>query len=315
MSEFLAYSPEDVIVANLDETDGRMRSLCEQEAAHLRELAAEIVSGAAEVSDLIASLPEHRPPEGRFEDVLPENRPMLEHLYRMRGVWKNVLLCTEIERLLNGVQNALQIEDFWEEATETDPAARGRVIYQRNSYADSAYLRFAEILPLPRAVYTHSFNAVCEEVLRGNCEYCILPLENSTEGPLNSFARLIDQYELRIAATCNVPTTDGTRITRFALLCRELSTVSEASRNARRFFDFSLPVDLSPSQESILYAAACCGLVCNRIDSRAHRNEGVVQPVTQFSFFADSGNLRAFLLYLAMEAPQCNPVGYYAHLT
>lgn len=313
MEEFLAYSPEDIIAANLNETDGRMNRLCEQEAAHLRELAAEIASGALQISELIASLPDHRPPASPCQDIPEENRPMLEHLCRMREVWKSVCLCTQIDRHLNSL-GRLSISDFWEETDELEHTARGRIVYQRNSYADSAYLRFAALLQAPRAVYTHNFGTVCEEVVRGNCEYCILPLENSAEGPLNSFARLIDQYALKICATCDIPTTDGSRITRFALLCRDLSAVPEDVPNARRFFDFSLPVEGSPKQEAILYAATACGLVCNRIDSRVHRNEGVTQPVTQFSFFADHGNLRAFLLYLSMEASHYDPVGYYAHL-
>lgn len=313
MEEFLAYSPEDVIAANLDETDWRTNRLGEQELAHLRELAAEIVDGSSHTPDFIASLPDHRPPPHQLDDVLSENRPMLEHLQRIRDIWKRVVLCTEIDRRLD-TQYRLSVEDFFEEAEESDPASRGRIVYQRNSYADSAYLRFAELLPLPRAVYTHSFGEVCEEVLRGNCEYCILPLENSTEGPLNSFARLIDQYELKIAATCDIPTADGSRITRFALLRRDMTDLPSPD-GVRRFFDFSLPVGESPAQEDVLYAASCCGLVCSRIDSRAHLAEGVMLQTTHFSFYADCGNLRAFLLYLAMEAPHYTPIGYYSHLS
>ena len=312
MEEFLAYSPEDVIAANLDEADRRMYHLCEQELAHLRELAAEIVDGNTHTPDFIASLPDHRPQSHPFDAILSENRPMLEHLQRIRGIWKSVLLCTEIDRRLD-TQHRLSTEDFFEEAEESDPAARSRIIYQRNSYADSAYLRFAELLPLPRAVYTHSFGEVCEEVVRGSCEYCILPLENSTEGPLNSFARLIDRYELKIAATCDIPTADGSRITRFALLRRDMTDLPSPN-GARRFFDFSLPVGEPPAPEAVLYAAACCGLVCNRIDSRAHRAEDEMQLTTHFSFSTDRGNLRTFLLYLSMEAPHYNAIGYYAHL-
>jgi len=313
MEEFLAYSPEDIIAANLNETDGRINRLCEQETAHLRELAAEIASDTLQISELIASLPDHRPPASPWGEIPEETRPMIEQLCRMREVWKHVCLCTEIDRQLNG-RGRLSISDFWEETDELEHTARGRIVYQRNSYADGAYLRFAASVSDARAVYTHNFETVCEEVVRGNCEYCILPLENSAEGPLNSFARLIDRYGLKISATCDVPTTDGSRITRFALLCRSLSAVPEDAPNARRFFDFTLPVDGSPRQESVLYAATACGLVCNRIDSRVHRDGGVTQPVTQFSFFADHGNLRAFLLYLSMEAPHYTPVGYYAHL-
>ena len=315
MGEFLAYSPEDVIAANLNELDERMGYLCEQELAHLRELALQIVEDGSEALDFIASLPDHRPPASPSQRlILSKEAPALsEHLDRMRSVWKSVLLCSEIDRLL-GTQYHVNVEDFFEETEPATEASRGRIVYQRNSYADNAYLRFSTLIAEPRAVYTHSFGSMCEEVVRGNCEYCILPIENSTEGPLNSFARLIDQYELKIVATCDIPTTDNSRITRFALLCRDLSTSLPTPQNARRCFELSLPTDASPSQGDVLYAASCYGLVCNHVDTRVHRAEGTVQSVTHFSFYTDCGNLRAFLLFLSMEAPHYTAIGYYAQL-
>ena len=312
MEDFLAYSPENIIAANLNELDERMGYLCEQELAHLRELALQIVEDGSEALDFIASLPDHRPPSPLPRDSrVAENSTLSAQLQRMRGVWKSVLLCSEIDRLL-GTQ--YHVEDFFEDAEAPSDASRGRIVYQRNSYADNAYLRFSELIPEARAVYAHSFGAMCEEVVRGNCEYCILPLENSTEGHLNSFARLIDQYELKIAATCDIPTTDGSRITRFALLRRDLSPALPILKSARCCFEFSLPTNELPEPGEVLYAAACCGLVCNRVDTRVHRAEGIAQSVTQFSFYADYGNLRAFLLFLSMEAPQYTAIGYYVQL-
>ncbi len=312
MEDFLAYSPEDVIAANLNELDERIGYLCEQERAHLRELAMQIVEDGSDASDFIASLPDHRPPLPPSRDSgSPENPALSEQIHRMRGIWKSILLCSEIDSLL-GTQ--YHVQDFFEDAEAPSDASRGRIVYQRNSYADSAYLRFTELIPNAHAVYAHSFGAMCEEVVRGNCEYCILPLENSAEGPLNSFARLIDQYELKIAATCDIPTTDGSRITRFALLRRDLSAVLPTPHGARRCFELSLPVDELPARGEVLYAASCCGLVCNHVDTRVHRAEGTVQSVTHFSFYADYGNLRAFLLFLSMEAPQYTAIGYYAQL-
>ncbi len=315
MEEFLAYSPEDVIAANLNELDERMGYLYEQETAHLRELALQIVEDGSQALDFIVSLPDHRPPSPPPSTVSPTESPApSEQLARMRGVWKSVLLCCEIDRLLSA-EHHIGIEDFFEDTEETaGEASRGRVVYQRSSYADSAYLRFAELISEAHAVYTHSFPSMCEEVARGSCEYCILPIENSTEGPLNSFARLIDQYDLKIAATCDIPTTDGSRITRFALLRRDLSVSLPTPAGARRCFELSLPVEDIPTQGEILYAASSCGLICNHVGTRVHRTEESAQTLTHYSFYTDRGNLRAFLLFLSMEAPHYTAIGYYAQL-
>jgi len=42
MDDFRVYSPEDIIAANLREAVGRYDRFCEQETAHLRELAIEL---------------------------------------------------------------------------------------------------------------------------------------------------------------------------------------------------------------------------------------------------------------------------------
>jgi prephenate dehydratase len=314
MADFLAYSPEDVIDANLRETAERMNVTLEQEMAHLRELAAEIVTENGLTPDFLAALPDHRPP--RFDSrasLLPQNADMAERFGAAYGVWKSVLLCSELHTLLSA-QKALSPDDFFMEAEELSDTAQGRIIYQRNSYADSAYLQFAPILSHPRAVYTHSFETVCEEVYNGSCEYCILPLENTTEGPLTSFTRLIDRYALKIAATCDVPTTDGTRITRFALLRRGL-TPTIRIKSSLRYFECALPLDMSPSAADLLCAAQHCGLKLCRLDLRSHQTENGLRPTTHFVFEAEDEHLMVFLLYLAMEAPHFDPVGLYSQLS
>ncbi|MBQ7346974.1 MAG: hypothetical protein IJW55_03380 [Clostridia bacterium] len=313
MKEFRSYSPEEVITANLRETAVRQSIVFEQEMAHLRELATEIAAGTGngDMHELIASLPDHRPP--RFAaSPLQQNAEMLGHLQSVHAVWKSVLLCKEIGRQLSNGK-VLTPELFFSDQEEIADEARNRIVYQRNGYADSAYLRFAESIPLPRAVYANSFPAVCEEVYNGNCEFCILPLENSAEGPLTGFTRLIDRYELKIAMTCDIPTTDGSRVTRFALLRRNL--VPPVSFDDKElFFEFTAPLSEEPSTAELLAAAQCCGLQPCRLDSRTQQTDSGALPTVHFTFCTAGGDFAAFLLYLAMEAPHYEPVGIYLHL-
>lgn len=312
MEEFRSYAPEDVIAANLFETAQRLNATLEQETAHLRELAAEIAADHTLTPDFLASLPDHRPPV--FETgttMLPQNADMIVKFEDLYTVWKSVLLCIEIKKCLCAQKQILP-DDFFFEAEETDIAARNRMVYQRSSYADNAYLRFAAHLPSPRAVYAHNFPAVCEEVYNGNCEYCILPLENTAEGPLNSFTRLIDRYGLKIAATCDIPTTDGTRITRFALLRRSLAPLPKED-NAQSFFECALPSDETPTAAQLLSAAQLCGLQLCRLDSRIRPTETGLRATSHFVFRFVPEDLTVFLLYLAMEAPHYDAIGLYSH--
>ena len=313
MEEQIFYSPEDVIAANLRETALQIGALTEQEIAHLSELAIEIVSGDVDSPELIASLPDHRPPHFPLPS-LPQNAEMIARLQRQTAIWKSVMLCTELRRLLSD-EHALSPDRFFSEQEELDETAKNRVVYQRNSYADNAFLRFAKHLDTPlRALYAGGFTGVCEEVYNGSCEYAILPIENSAEGPLNSFTRLIDRYGLKIAATCDVPTADGSRITRFALLRRTLSLLQPSFQNDL-FFEFIAPLQGEPSIIDVLAAAHCCGLQLSRLDTRAPSEENSHLPAERVVLHTNRGDLYAYLLYLAMELPQYTPVGIYPHLT
>lgn len=310
MEDFHSYSPEDVIASNLREVAERLNVAYEQEMAHLCEAGAEIVSGGMDSADFIASLPDHRPPRF-FPSALPQNREMLQKINDTQSVWRSVVLCREICRRLRS-ENVSIPTLFFPDQDDLSEAALGRVIYQRNSYADNAYLHFAAQIASPRAVYAHSFAGVCEEVYLGNCEYAILPLENSAEGPLTGFARLIDRYELKIAATCDIPTTDTTRITRFALLRRTLSPPESFDRK-ELFFEFTAPLSQEPSIAAILSAAEFCGLSLCRFDSRLRQVGDESYPIVHTVLQKAGGDLASFLLYLAMEAPHCEHVGIYFH--
>lgn len=310
MEEFHSYSPEDVIAANLLELDRRAESLSEQSLAHLYELAEAIVTGKGQDSEFIASLPDHRPLRAPANtEILLQNAASVRCLQALADTWKRVVLCQRINLLAQSRQK-LSIESFFPDIEHLQDSARDRIVYQRNSYADTAYLRFASLLSSPRAIYSHNFETVCEEVYNQNCEYGILPLENSTEGPLTGFARLIARYELKIAATCDVPTADDSRVTRFALLRRNpIPWKSATDKNV--FFAFSL-LEGEPDSADILYAARCCGLTLHRMGAHAiGKNDDIV---THYVFRTENSDLLSFLLYLGMEAPHYELQGLYPQL-
>ena len=310
MDEFLAYSPEDVIAANLCECDARLDRICEQEAAHLYELAAELAADSAINPDFFASLRDHRPQKAPLAaDTLSQNAPLLGAHRSVLSVWQSVTLCRELCRLLSK-ERRLRPEDFFGEIEELPDTALGRVVYQRNGYADAAYLRFAERISSPRALYAHSFSAVCDQIYNGSCEFGILPVESSADGPLNSVLALIDRYELTVAATLDVPTNDGSRTTRFALLRRDLLPLFEEGEQ-ELCFEFSIVSDPSVSIAELLFAADFCRLTLLRSDTRRTADGSAT---TRFVFGSVGGDLYTYLLYLAMEAPHHTPIGIYLHL-
>ncbi|MBQ7336473.1 MAG: hypothetical protein IJW92_08385 [Clostridia bacterium] len=313
MDDFRIYSPEEVIASNLFETARRFDTVCEQELAHLRELALQIAE-EGELSELLASLPDHTPPRFSADERVPaKNKAMLESLQAIRGTWRSVILCTELRRVLE-VRHLLPTGFFFPDAEEIPTNAFHRIVYQKSSYTDSAYLKLSPLLSDPRVAYAHGFPSVCEEVYNGHCEFCILPVENSSEGQLNSFFRLIERYELKIAATCDVLGNDGGRVTRFALLRKNLlPLLAPESASYPRRFECVLPPEDLATVSNLMVAAQLCGLRLSYVNSLPQLGDSS-RYNTHFSFFTKGGDLQAFLLYLAMEVPHYTPIGLYPHL-
>ena len=312
MNDFRVYSPEDIIAANLKENSERMDLLGEQALAHLCELAEEIAT-IEDLPELLASLPDHKPPSFSPDASIPaRNRSTVDALHQSHRAIKSALLCRELRARLEKTRS-LAPEHLLPDAEEIRDEGRGRIVYQKNAYTDSAYLCFSARLDAPRASYAHSFLSACEEVYNGLCEYCILPIENSAEGQLMSFARLTERYELKIAATCDVVGNDTGRVTRFALFRRSL--LPHLCRgDGTEYFECALPQDGTPDVSDVLQAARFYGLRLSRIGTSPATDDSTAASV-RLSFFTEGADLPSFLLYLAMEAPHYTPIGFYPHLS
>ncbi len=306
------YSPEDIIALNLRETAERSDHVCEQEIAHIRELAKEISAEIDAHADLTESLPDRLPlPESSIAaSALPENTQTLARLHQLHFRRQKALLCIEICKQLSQ-KRALTPDAFFADAEPLSPNARDRILYARSSYTDTAYLHFAPLLSEPRAAYTHSFGAACKDVYNGLCEFCILPVENSSEGVLNSFFRLMEQYELKIVATCDVTDPDARRTTRFALLRRNLTPLLQP-QTPLQYFEYSIPQEAF-SADLLLQTLTLCGM---RLQSFAPLpvSEGKERTI-HVTVDVKDGDLAPFLLLLTVEAPQYNPLGLYSHLS
>ena len=309
MEDFQTYAPEEIILSNLDEVFSRSLRNREQELAHLKELAVEIAAGFADNASFPESLAEHRLPlpslpSGEGFTALPREL-LLSESTRQR-----ILLCSELRALLPAPKSLLQ-EFFFPASEESNPSSFHRISSQRNNYTDIAYDRFSGFLHAPRASYANGFSSVCEEVYNGFSEYCILPIENSVEGRLNSFSNLIEQYSLKITATCEINTGDG-RTTKFALLRKSLG-VLQSLASLPQYFEFSCELSDYPRAEDVLVAARYAGLTPIRAELRAKNDNGDAQGLHAV-LGIENGDLPAFLLYLFMELPNANPIGLYHNI-
>ena len=312
MEQFHAYSPEDIILSNLRETSERHASVFEQELAHLAELAEELIEEQADEADILSAVPDfHLPQHTPNEQLhLPANQKTLNRLEAIHSVQRRVLLCDEMRKLLARDSERTLPDSLFDPEKEA-PQHPQCIIYQKSSFSDSAFLQFAALYDAPRAMYAHSFQVACENVFNGICEFCILPLENNSEGRLIGFTKLIDQYSLKIAATCDVIGNDGHRTTRFALLCKEIQAPLQKKD---LFLEIAFPGDRKSNVTDLLLAAQLCDLSLTRMDSVPSFEADAEHMLYHAVFSIDDATLQTFLLYLTMEIPQYSIVGIYHHI-
>lgn len=313
MKDFSTYSPEGVIAENLQELTERKDLLFEEEIAHLRELAIEIAEGD-DLADLLSSLPYYRitleEPTG---DAPADNADILLRSRRLLEARQCMVLCQKLYKQLKSRDHLLSA--LFPDLEEVAPHAAGRIVYQRSSYTDDAYLAFAGLVPNARAAYAHSFHVACEEVCQGHCEFCILPVENAVEGELIGFAKLIAQNELKIAAVCDIAGSDASRKTRFALLRRNILPFFASGTDENGFFRCSVPQSLAPNVADVLSAASFFGLSLLSVNTLPiPKDEDEEKTCMNLTFDIHGGDLYPFLLYLATVAPQYTPIGIYSHI-
>lgn len=106
--------------------------------------------------------------------------------------------CDELESL--GV-NIPYFEGFDEILDENDL----KIGYFSNRSADEAYFELLKRLPDSSQLICDGITAVCEELLSGNCELCMLPVYNSADGIMQNVYRQSVRYSLCMVMCLDIP--------------------------------------------------------------------------------------------------------------
>ncbi|MBR2388650.1 MAG: hypothetical protein IKB02_07785 [Clostridia bacterium] len=193
------------------------------------------------------------------------------------------------------------------------PSSSAKIVYVKNNNSDSAFVRFSSIFKNPKVSYKSSFDEICEDVYNGVGDFCILPIENANGVKLFSFYSLIDKYELKIFAVCDLYEGNSEHSTRYALLSRKVLAASFTENQTPFYLEFSIISDNGDELCDILSASKKCGLKLFRIDTVS-----VPYDDSRFSyhhiFECSQKTALPFLLYLNFKYPQHKNIGYYISL-
>ena len=296
---------EDLSVSceNLNRLEIRQDKMFGSRTALLRELAYSICRGGDASADEIRSnyskaFPSHDISGSYFDGISANDK---------------IEVCLEIASFL-GKENSF-LRAALGQGEPCPMGAREKISYVKNNFTDLAYLSFSKLLHAPRFAYSDSFETMCEDVFSGVCEFCILPIETSSDGRLFSFFSLIDRYELRTSAVCTVERDGGASFTRFALLKRsfsdELQDIIDRDDPLLLELRISHPSSMGASINTVFRAADVCSMPLYRVDSLPlPYGDSLISHYAVFGICKEK--LYGFLTYLSLEFPQCYVAGIYS---
>ncbi len=185
----------------------------------------------------------------------------------------------------------------------------GRVAFMHGGRADSAYAQFSKSRRGIKAYHVASFSEGCEAVASNLAEFCILPIENSTDGKLYTFYSMLGRYSLRICAAVLVSDADGANETVFAFAGRKVDAL--VPKNAKRRFEFSVIHENAELVSEITQAVSVLGGTLCDVASQTLDYDGVGR---KYYFAADFDTLSplALGLFVSLEYPRYETVGVYS---
>lgn len=294
-----------IVLENIKAKDKELLYALEKRAAHFCEKTALLENGVLHNGDgdnalLYGSFAEYEPD---ISEAVDENQEYVKGVFNKIISYDRIKIA-EILSKKNGRFSVLEHSE--EESRES------KVVYLKNSLADIAYSTFSKVIKNARVVYAESFSEVCEQVYYSRIPYCILPLENSDDGRMASFANLIRKYELKIVMTCNVESAVE-KVTKFALLKREFSICQcPETMNDGDYLEIELNLGTKGSLHNVLEAANMFGYRLCKIDSfplQYSEKEYYFNIV-----FEGRGNIEGFIYWLEYEVRRYDVIGIYTHL-
>lgn len=232
-----------------------------------------------------------------FREILPNASPKEE-----------IAFFTELSA--SSLRNKLKPYAFIDSNETTPAGAHSKIAFVKNKYTERAFEEFSRTIANAKPIYSLNFKESCESVTNGNCEFCILPIANSTDGRLISFYSLLDRYDLKICEVLTIEDNDAQSLY-YARVGRSCKEPSERHSPEREFiFEFSVLSSSADFISALLLAAEAAGARIISIDSMPVEYTSSLQKFF-FSFTLNSRATLPFRLFVAFLEQSSTPLGLY----
>jgi hypothetical protein len=314
---------EQIIYRNLEDVFRSEACVHERKFAHLNErarLIADVLkkeSGYDDIMDAVTSYREaseiYGNMKGTAQDFLDYfDKASLNEAECISSVSKkldDMYLCKRISRY---ERRTYEKKDLirWLSESEDIPSHvihDKKVSFVRGSQAGRAFERFAKYVPGVLAEYEEDFKSGCEAVANGETTYAIVPIENSLDGRLNSFYRLIEKHALSIVLTVDIPSDDYESNTKFALVYKSIDVIPA---EGTEIFECKISFSNQKDVANILMAAEYFGAEVYKLYSLPP-SSGIMENSFDIIFDISGADTAALICYLFLEYPYFSTIGLY----
>ncbi len=238
------------------------------------------------------------------------NKKPIREFFAHLSILEQICACREICNLLKFNPFVLP-NDFFKSQHSLKKDVTQKLSYVQNHYTNLAFSKFSKQFKGLQAYYQSRFDTICEDVYNERCEFCILPIENTSEGKLVSFYSLIDKYDLKILSACAIDN-DDRKSTLFALLGKNFSVLKKNIGSF--FFEFAVTTGDFSSVAEILAVAEHFSLKLRRIDSLplSYNDEAFSYHI--ILELESASEITPFLIYLSANVPQYTPIGLFSKI-
>ena len=314
---------EAVISQNLEYVFRAEASVYERKFAHLKERAdiiarslkeklakediMDAVADSYEASEIYASL------IGEEQDFLryfgTSNAKEAAALSENSAKHDNFYICKCIAMHDGGKYEKADIVRWLSENEEGTDAlgADRKVSFVRGNGSARAFERFAKYVPGVLAEYEEDFRRALEAVANGESTFAIVPIENSFDGRLNSFYRLMEKYVLSIVLAADIPSDDYESSTKFALVYKKLDIIEA---EGEELFECKITLREPKELSDIILAAEYFGAQICKVHSLP-LSSGGRENSFDIIFGLNGADTAGLFCYLMLAYPHLSPIGIY----
>ena len=192
----------------------------------------------------------------------------------------------------------------------SQPRSAKIALWSMHAISSVGFEKFKNLFSTVEQVFAESFSEVCDLVANSPDFFGIVPVENTVDGRLSAFYKMLDRNELKICAVCDVEDPDTDTVTRLALICKNLCSFDG---DFTRHLEISLVIDEGQKKAELLRIAEMLGISVDRVSSTPLSYRTSVSLDTIRLSFTKT-NVFPFLIYLHLFCEDINILGFYIQM-